>query len=216
MPLQNRVTPFGEIVAIEQRGMFMGNRGIIHDPATRTLLTRRWTNKAWIICRCEYRGARRKVMARRSWTELFFLDEATALAAGHRPCYYCRREAALEFAGAWARAHRLKRVSATDIDTRLHEQRLQNGAKRIHPLRGTPAELPDGAMVVASGQAYLMVRGLAFRWCESGYAAPRVLPHADGLLTPPSTVATLHAGFDCTLHPRLSDVPDRRPASDCL
>ena len=79
MPLQNRVTPFGDIVAIEQRGMFLGNRGIIHDPATRTLLTRRWTNKAWIICRCDFRGVRRKVMSRRSWTELFFLDEATAL-----------------------------------------------------------------------------------------------------------------------------------------
>ena len=90
MPLQNRVTPFGDIVAIEQRGMFLGNRGIIHDPATRTLLTRRWTNKAWIICRCDFRGVRRKVMSRRSWTELFFLDEATALSAGHRPCYYCR------------------------------------------------------------------------------------------------------------------------------
>lgn len=216
MPLQNRVTPFGEIIAIEQRGMFMGNRGIIHDPATRTLLARRWTNKAWIICRCDFRGVRRQVMSRRSWTELFFLDEATALAAGHRPCYYCRREAALEFAGAWARAHRLRRVGATEIDARLHEQRLQDGAKRVHPLRGAPAELPDGAMVVASGEAYVMVRGLAFRWCESGYQAPRALPRADGLLTPPSTVATLRAGFRCTLHPRVSDVPDRRPASDCL
>jgi hypothetical protein len=216
VPLQNRVTPFGEIVAIGQRGMFMGNRGIIHDPATRTLLRRRWTNKAWIICSCEYRGARREVMSRHSWTELFFLDEATALAAGHRPCFYCRRATALEFAAAWARAHRLKRVTASDLDARLHEQRLQNGAKRIHPLRGAPAELPDGATVVASGEAYVMVRGRAFRWCESGYAAPRLLPGADGLLTPPSTVATLRAGFHCTLHPRLSDVRARRPASDCL
>ena len=167
MPLQNRVTPFGEIVAIEQRGLFMGNRGIIHDPATRTLLTRRWTNKAWIICRCEFRGVRRKVMSRRSWTELFFLDEATALSAGHRPCYYCRREAALAFADAWARAHRCARPRAAQIDAQLHEQRLQNGAKRIHPLRGSPAELPDGAMIVVSGDAYVMVKGLAHRWRES-------------------------------------------------
>jgi hypothetical protein len=216
VPLQNRVTPFGEIVALDQRGMFMGNRGIIHDPATRTLLTRRWTNKAWIICRCEYRGVRRKVMSRHSWTELFFLDEATALAAGHRPCYYCRRATALEFAAAWARAHRLKHVSATDIDARLHEQRLQNGAKRIHPLRGAPTELPDGTMVTASGEAYVMVRGRAVRWGESGYGAPRTLTRADGLLTPPSTVASLRAGFRCTLHPQLSDVRDRRPSSDCL
>ena len=216
MPLQNRVTPFGEIVAIEQRGLFLGNRGIIHDPATRTLLTRRWTNKAWIICRCEFRGVRRKVMSRRSWTELFFLDEATALSAGHRPCYFCRREAALQFAAAWARAHGLERAGATEIDARLHEQRLQNRAQRIHPLRGAPADLPDGAMVVSSGHAYLVARGQAFRWCESGYAAPLLLPRADGLLTPPSTVATLRAGYRCTLHPRVSDVPDRRPASGCL
>jgi len=216
VPLQNRVTPFGEIVAIDQRGMFMGNRGIIHDPATRTLLTRRWTNKAWIICACEFRGARRKVMSRNSWTELFFLDEATALAAGHRPCYYCRRTAALEFAAAWARAHHLPRVRATDIDTCLHEQRLQGRGQRIHPLPAAPAELPDGAMVVSSGEAYVMAAGRAFRWCEIGYAAPITLRRADGLLTPPSTVATLRAGFRCTLHPRVSDVRDRRPASDCL
>src|SRR5688572_4519179 len=201
MALQNRVTPFGDIVAIEQRGMFLGNRGIIHDPATRTLLTRRWTHKAWIICRCDFRGVRRQVMSRRSWTELFFLDEATALSAGHRPCYYCRRETALAFAGAWARAHRLARVSVAQIDTRLHAERLRDGVKRIHPLRGTPAELPDGAMVVLSGDAYLMVGGKAFRWSESGYAQPRALQRADGLLTPPSTVATLRAGFVCILHP---------------
>jgi len=216
MPLQNRVTPFGEIVAIEQRGLFLGNRGIIHDPATRTLLTRRWTNKAWIICRCEFRGVRRKVMSRRSWTELFFLDEATALSAGHRPCYFCQREAALQFAAAWASAHGLEHVGATEIDARLHEQRLQNRAQRIHPLRGAPADLPDGAMVVSSGHAYLVARGQAFRWCESGYAAPLLLPRADGLLTPPSTIATLRAGYRCTLDPRVSDVPDRRPASGCL
>ena len=125
MPLQNRVTPFGEIVAIEQRGLFMGNRGIIHDPATRTLLARRWTNKAWITCVCEFRGVRRAVMSRRSWTELFFLDEATALAAGHRPCYYCRRAAATAFAQAWARARRSGSASATGIDAVLHAERLQ-------------------------------------------------------------------------------------------
>jgi len=88
VPLQNRVTPFGEIVAIPQRGMFTGNRGIIHDPRTRTLLSRRWATKAWIVCVCEYKGVRRDVMGGRSWTELFFLDEATALAAGHRPCFF--------------------------------------------------------------------------------------------------------------------------------
>src|SRR2546421_8031947 len=106
MPLQNRVTPFGDIVAIPQKGMFTGNRGIIHDPATRTLLKRRWATKAWLTCLCEFRGRRRDVMARRSWTELFFLDEAVALAAGHPPHFFFRPEGpeGLRYAPALARA----------------------------------------------------------------------------------------------------------------
>ena len=195
MPLQNRVTPFGEIVAIEQRGVFTGNRGIIHDPATRTLLRRRWTNKAWIICRCDFRGLRRRVMGSRSWTELFFFDEPTALAAGHRPCFYCRREAALSFAAAWARAHGLPRASATQIDSALHEQRLDAGRKRVHPLPCAPAELPDGAMIVMSGDAYLMLNGRGLRWSPAGYSPAITIQRADGLLTPPSTVAALRAGY---------------------
>ena len=99
MPLQNRVTPSGDIIATPHRGLFTGNRGIIHDPATRTLLTRRWASKAWLTCVCEFRGRRRKVMGGRSWTELFFLDEATAFAAGHRPCFFCRRDDANRFRG---------------------------------------------------------------------------------------------------------------------
>ena len=216
MPLQNRVTPFGEIVAIGQRGLLMGNRGIIHDPATRTLLARRWTNKAWVICRCDFRGVRRHVMGRRSWTELFFFDEAIALAAGHRPCYFCRREAALAFARAWMRAQGIASVSASDIDSRLHLQRLQDGRKRVHPLRIAPGHLPDGAAIVLSGEAYVMVRGLAFRWSACGYDQPQRLKRADGLLTPPSIVSALRAGYACVLHPTLSDVPDHRPPSDCL
>ena len=96
-PLQNRVTPFGDVVAIAQRGLFIGNRGIIHDPATKTLLGRRWTTKAWLVCVLDYKGRHREVMGGRSWTELFFLDEAVALAAGHRPCFFCRRAAAEAF-----------------------------------------------------------------------------------------------------------------------
>jgi len=203
MPLQNRVTPFGDIVAIEQRGLFMGNRGIIHDPATRTLLRRRWTNKAWIICSCEFRGMRREPMSRRSWTELFFFDEAVALAAGHRPCFFCRRPAATAFAAAWAAARGMAHATAAQIDSVLHAQRLRGAQKRIHALRVAPGVLPDGATVVVSGEAYVMVSGQAFRWTASGYAAPRRLQEADGLLTPPSTVAALRAGFRCVLHPTL-------------
>jgi hypothetical protein len=100
MPLQNRVTPFGDIVATAQRGLFTGNRGIIHDPATKTLLKKRWATKAWLVCVLDYKGRRREVMSRRSWTELFFLDEAVALAAGHRPCFFCRHRSAEPFRAA--------------------------------------------------------------------------------------------------------------------
>ena len=93
MALQNRVLPTGDIVADPHRGMFTGNRGIIHDPATKTLLKKRWSSPAWLVCVCEFEGRWREVMGGRSWTELFFLDEAVALAAGHRPCFFCRRAA---------------------------------------------------------------------------------------------------------------------------
>src|SRR5258706_13206689 len=94
-------TPFGEIVALSQRGMFTGNRGIIHDPATKTLLNRCWATKTWLVCSCEYKGRRRAVMAGRSWTELFFLDEAVALAAGHSPFFVRAREAAPGVRALW-------------------------------------------------------------------------------------------------------------------
>ena len=134
MPLQNRVTPLGEIVAVSQRGGFMGNRGIIHDPATRTLLRRRWSTRAWIICVCEFRGARREVMARRSWTELFFLDEATALAAGHRPCFFCRRIDANAFRAAWAGGNECAPPRAGEIDAVLDVERRDGRDKRLHAL----------------------------------------------------------------------------------
>src|SRR5689334_15481369 len=134
MALQNRVTPFGEIVDIPQRGMMTGNRGIIHDPATRTLLKRRWTSKAWLVCLCDFGDRRRDVMGGRSWTELFFLDEAVALAAGHRPCFFCRREAALAFSAAWADARGSRLPTAGEIDRVLHGERIERGRKRIHDL----------------------------------------------------------------------------------
>jgi hypothetical protein len=200
MPLQNRVTPFGDIVAIPQRGMFTGNRGIIHDPATRTLLNRRWSGKAWIICSCEYRGVRRRVMATRSWTELFFLDEAIALAAGHRPCFFCRREAAEGFRAAWAAAHGIAKPRAAEIDATLHTERQEHGRKRIHPPQQSPAALPDGSIITFEGHAYTLANGLAFRWSESGYRPPVELERADGLLTPPSTVLALRSGYRPVLH----------------
>jgi hypothetical protein len=203
MPLQIRVTPFGDIVAIPQRGMLMGNRGIIHDPATKTLLRKRWSNKAWIICTCSYKNHHREVMATQSWTELFFLDEAVALAAGHRPCFACRRESAEAFRSAWSKAKRTPKASAPAMDEVLHRERLHNGRKRIHPLNMPIEALPDGTAVVINGDAFIVARGLAFRWIENGYAPPLKIHRVDGLLTPPSTLQTIIAGYRPALHPSI-------------
>jgi hypothetical protein len=199
-PLQNRVTPLGEIVAASPRGTFTGNRGIIHDPATRTLLKRRWTTKAWIICVCEFRGRRRDVMGTQSWTELFFLDEATAFAAGHRPCFYCRREDANAFRAAWQRGNRTGALRATEIDAVLHAERLDRRTKRLHPLPMPLSDLPDGAMVRAGEESFVIADGRPLMWTFGGYLGVNA-PLADArLITPPSTVRALGAGYKPVLH----------------
>jgi hypothetical protein len=200
MPLQNRVTPTGDIVATPHRGMFTGNRGIIHDPTTKTL-TRRWASQAWLTCVCEFRGRRREVMGGRSWTELFFLDEATALAAGHRPCFFCRRDDAIRFRAAWEEGNGVARVRARDIDAVLHRERLSGGKKRLHPSTMPLEELPDGAMVQQGTESFLMVRGRALLWSPAGYRQASNAPQDAMLLTPPSTVRALSAGYRPALHP---------------
>ncbi|HWT96804.1 MAG TPA: hypothetical protein VN229_04295 [Terriglobales bacterium] len=212
MPLQNRVTPFGEIIATPARGLFIGNRGIIHDPETRTLTSKRWTLKAWLICRCDYKGTRREMMAGRSWTELFFLDEATALAAGHRPCFLCRRPAAEAFRAAWVagshavspQAGDLALPRAGEIDAVLHTERLFGRQKRVHPLSMPPLELPTGVMLAAGAESYLVVDGHLLRWRVDGYQAldpsAAAALRIDGVLTPPSTLRTLGAGYAPVLH----------------
>ncbi len=188
MPLQNRVTPSGDIVAIPDRGLLMGNRGIIHDPRTRILLDRRWATKAWITCVCAFKGRRREVMGARTWTELFFLDEATALAAGHRPCFYCRRADAGAFRAAWAAGHGGAEPRAAEIDEVLHSERLAGRSKRLHPLPAPIADLPDGAMVAVGAVSYLVAGGKAFRWNAEGYGESVSPLENVRLLTPPSTL----------------------------
>ena len=200
MPLQNRVTPTGDIIATPHRGMFTGNRGIIHDPATKTL-TRRWAGKAWLACVCEFRGRRRVVMGGRSWTELFFLDEATALAAGHRPCFFCRRDEANRFRAAWEAGNGVADVLARDIDATLHRERLDGRSKRLHPLPMPLEKLPDGAMLQNENESFLIVQGQAHAWSPAGYRAARPALEEAMLLTPPSTLRALSAGYQPVLHP---------------
>lgn len=205
-PLQNRVTPFGDIVATGGRGLFMGNRGVLHDDRRRVV---RWSQvRRWIICRLEFRGRRRRVMTPGSYTELFFLDEAAALAAGHRPCAECRHDAYVRFRDAWAAVHRGGRPGADDMDRRLHAERLAApGTKRTYRER-MPA-LPDGAYVEVGGAAWLVWKDWLLRWSAGGYAESRQRPRSGvvTVLTPPSTVAVIEAGYRPSVHPGVRGVP---------
>ena len=199
MPLQNRVTPTGDIIATPHRGLFTGNRGIIHDPATKTL-TRCWASPAWLTCVCEFRGRRRQVMGGRSWTELFFLDEATAFSAGHRPCFFCRREDANRFRAAWEQGNGVAELLAPEMDAVLHHERLEGRKKRLHALPMPLEQLPDGAMIQAGTECYLIARGRALLWSPAGYREARNALTDAMLLTPPSTLRALGAGYRPVLH----------------
>jgi hypothetical protein len=200
MPLQNRVTPSGDIIATRHRGTFTGNRGIIHDPATKTLRRRRWASRAWLACVCEFKGRRRDVMGTRSWTELFFLDEATAFAAGHRPCFFCRRGDANRFRAAWEEGNDVSKVRAGDIDAVLHRERLEGASKRLHVLPVRLLELPDGAMVQAGDESFLIAQERALVWSPAGYREAQGAIEGAMLLTPPSTLRAFSAGYRPVLH----------------
>ena len=206
MPLQNRVTPFSELIADPARGLFMGNRGgRLHDPLAKMLTGRQWMNRRWIICRLSFKGRHREVWGP-GYTHLFFLDEVTALAAGHRPCAECRRLAANAFRAAFTAGTGLPvGLRLDDLDRRLHGERVEGrGQAAAQPRwRCDIDSLPDGAMIAKAGEA-LAVRGRKLlRWDPSGYAAARPRPMAETVivLTPPSTVAALAAGYRPEWHP---------------
>jgi hypothetical protein len=202
-PLQNRVTPAGEIVADPARGLLTGNRGCLHR-ADRTLGAARWRSKLWICCVLEWRGVRRDPMPPGRWTALFFLDEATALAAGHRPCGYCRRPAYESYAEAWRQADGLaRRPRAGEIDARLHAERVDPRTRRQRTHPALAGDLPDGAMVRRDGACGLLAGGRFLPWSFTGYLAPVALRPAAAveLLTPPASVAAIAAGYRPVLHP---------------
>lgn len=210
VPLQNRVDPFGAIHAVAARGAFTGNRGVIHDPESRTLLARRWSTRAWIVCRCAFRGRHRAVMGRNTpsgnagWTELFFLDEVTALAAGHRPCFLCRHAAARDFAKRCASAFDDNVPAAGAIDRVLHGQRRAAGAVSPPVAREGLGALPDAATVAVGREAFALRRGVLLPWRFAGYGRacdPARLPDAFVLLTPPLALAALRAGYRPQWHP---------------
>lgn len=200
MPLQNRVNPFGDICANPARGLMMGNRGIIHDHETKTLTHRRWAIKQWIICTTDLRAHRgpRKLMGPGSYTELFFLDEVTALSAGHRPCFQCRYKAAKAYQAAWQKAHNLTEApKIAEIDPVLHAQRLEKKQKRLHQI--SKRELIDGCMILVGDQILALKKGNLLKWTFDGYQPSGVslaaLPEEVNCLTPPATVKTMSHGY---------------------
>jgi hypothetical protein len=202
MPLQNRVYPTGEIVADPARGLMMGNRGCLHGQG-RELGVSRWRSRLWICCVLDWQGVRRDPMPPGRWTALFFLDEATALAAGHRPCGYCRRPDYLDFATAWQRAQALPdRPRAVEMDAQLHPERVDRTRRqRTHrrPLSG----LPDGVIVRSAAGPALLTAGALRPWSPDGYgpAGPAGSGSLAEVLTPPSIVAAIEAGYRPMVHP---------------
>jgi hypothetical protein len=203
VPRQNRVTPFGELIATPARGTLMGNRGCLHDAEGR--IVRHHVGKRWIHCVLQFKGRRRQVMTPGRYTELFFLDEATALAAGHRPCMECQRDRYLQFRRCWMAEQgpvaARPAPSVDELDAVLHAERL--GAEGQRRTGAEPwSRLPDGVMVAAEDRAYLVHHGRLLPWTPGGYDPPqRDLPAAVRVLTPPAIVAAVRQGYLVQLHP---------------
>lgn len=209
MPLRNRVTPLGELIATPERGLVYGNRGCLHNAQGE--IRSGYSTKRWIACRLCFRGRRRSpLMSPGRFTELFFLDEATALAAGHRPCAECRRSDYNRFSGLWSELHP-GQIGANAIDAQLHEERLAAGRRErlLHEARYS--ELPDGAFVLEAGGPHLVLARQLLTWSPGGYRdAHRRPTHGPAtVITPRSLIAILRSGWS-------PSVPLLHPSSDRL
>jgi len=201
MTLQNRVLPTGEIVSDPARGLLTGNRGILHGP-DRRLGAARWRHPHWIVCALDHpHGVVRRPMSPGTWTELFFLDEAVAMAAGHRPCAYCRRHAWEAFRAAWARAG-LPGRRAAEIDRALHAARVTRNRGQVRHVANIPS-LPDGVFLLGDTGPQLVLGDALLPFAPAGYGSPIPRP-GEGpatVLTPAPTVAVLRAGYRPVIHP---------------
>jgi hypothetical protein len=205
MPRQNRLTPFSTIQAVAARGTLMGNRGILHDEQGQ-LGKARWRHPHWVTCLLEFKGRWRPVMQPHAYTELFFLDEATAFAAGHRPCGECRRPDYLRFLDAWAKATGSDRTKlrAVAIDEIMQESRHRRGSRDQRTWRAGTASLPDGTFVrlADDDHAWVVLGPRLLRWSHEGYDLARKRPSGEvEVLTPKATVAAFRAGYRPMLHP---------------
>ncbi len=203
MPKQNRVAPAGQLIAVDARGTFMGNRGILHNAQQE--IVKPFAHKAWIICQLSFKGRRRQIMRPGNYTELFFLDEATALAAGHRPCFECRRAAAQAFRAAWLAGNPQlnfgEAVKMGEIDTVLHAERLTEAYfikdRRKRVFTAVFSQLPNGTFIQHNNAPHLVWQEALFPWTPAGYQPPLPRPTSGKavVLTPRSTVAALAYGY---------------------
>lgn len=201
MPLQNRVDPWGRLQAVSSRGAWLGNRGILHNEQKKIVAP--WRHKSWVTCKLQFKDIRREVFSPRRYSELFFLDEATALSAGHRPCAECRRERYNEFKNLWLKSvARRESVSVAEIDKQLHAERAARGGIKVkHSC--TFAELPEGAFIEIDDEAFLFWNGELKKWSFDGYVGSAPLPAEDDLvtlLTPPSIVELMRKGLVPQVH----------------
>jgi hypothetical protein len=205
MPLQNRVQPDGTIIATPARGLFMGNRGILHD-ADRMLGLARWRHPHWVTCVLDFKGRKRPLMALGNYTELFFLDEAVALAAGHRPCAECRRAEYMNFRSCWNAAFGVL-PPRTDLDRAMHDSRVMRKTRSQRTHAADFDSLPDGSFVRHKDQACLVWGPQLWPCFPHGYGPPLHRPKTTTaeVLTPAVTVAISRAGYRPILHPSAQD-----------
>jgi hypothetical protein len=206
VPLQNRVTPHGEVIATPYRGAWMGNRGVLHDDRRR-LVRPFASERRWICCRTEFRGRRRALMSPGRYTELFFLDEATAMAAGHRACALCRREDYDRLVVLWRELHP-GQIGADAIDAQLHGERVAEGTRAQRHHEAALDGLPDATFVLRDGAPWLVLGGELLAWTRAGYSAriPRPTRERALVITPPSLVEVLRSGWE-------GAVPLRHPSA---
>jgi hypothetical protein len=196
--LQNRVDPFGHIIKTTARGSWLGNRGVLHNSDKELL--RPFKLKAWITCLLEFKGRKRTVMAPNRWTELFFLDEATAFAAGHRPCGECRRNDFIRFKKCWLKGnpeyHFTLKTSIREIDKIIHQERIDRHGEKVL-FEEKPGNIPDGTFVLFNDNPYLVADNCIFLWSPFGYENGIAWPEVEKLpvLTPKSIVNTFRAGY---------------------
>ncbi len=205
MPIQNRVDPWGNIIATTTKGTLLGNRGILHNGKKQ--IVKAYQHQSWVTCRLEFKQRKRKIMSPNNYTELFFLDEATAFAVGHRPCCECRRERYLEFKGYWVRANMNKQaneVKISVINRLMHNDRMNKGAKIIH--KANIKNLPDGTIFSYKNFAYLIFKTKVFLWSFEGYSYAKNIniPNEVDVLTPKSIVNIFRLGFKPEIHKSIS------------